>query len=123
MRLSSPAPTDLAKSTDEFEQLLADGVGNVPHRPAGCRLDETGHIEPLETMVAECDRPFSDRCPHAPHDRLQADAVFIHRPDFNGRIRMLALLLVSSGLKLFLSAQRSSSLAASGWRGRGCWIE
>jgi len=49
--------------------------------------------------------------------------VFIHRPDFNGRIRMLLLLLVSRGLKLFLSAERSSSIAASGWRGRGCWIE
>jgi putative transposase len=33
----------------------------------------------------------------------------------------IALLLVSRGLKLFLSAERSSSLAASGWRGR--WIE
>src|SRR5215470_10944515 len=41
---------------DEFEQLLADGVGNVPHRLAGCRLDETGHIEPLETMMAESDQ-------------------------------------------------------------------
>jgi len=49
--------------------------------------------------------------------------VFIHRPEFNSRIRMLALLLVSRGLKLFLSAERSSSLAASGWRGRGRWIE
>jgi hypothetical protein len=36
--------------------------------------------------------------------------VFIHRPDFNGRIRMLALLLVRRGLKLFFSAERSSSL-------------
>jgi hypothetical protein len=39
--------------------ILADGVGNVPHRPAGCRLDETDHIEPLETMMAERDRLFS----------------------------------------------------------------
>jgi hypothetical protein len=49
--------------------------------------------------------------------------MFIHRPDFNARVRMLAALLVSRGLKLFLSAERSASLAASGWRGRGCWIE
>jgi hypothetical protein len=27
-----------------------------------------------------------------------------------------------SSLRLFLSAERSSSLAASGWRGRDCWI-
>ncbi len=108
---------------DEFEHLLADGVGDVPHRPSGCRLDETRHIEPLETMMTERDRPLSDRCPHAPHDRLQADAVFIHRPDFNARARMFAPLLVNRGLELFLSVERSSSVAASGWRGRGCWIE
>ena len=108
---------------DEFEQLLADGVGNVPHRLAGCRLDETGHIEPLETMMAERDRPLSDWCPHAPHDRLQANAVFIHRPDFDACVRMFTSLLVNRGLELFLSAARSSSVAASGWRGRGCWIE
>jgi hypothetical protein len=71
-------------------------------------------------MMAECDRPFADRRPHAPHDRLQTDAVFIHGPDFDARARMLAALLVSRGFKLFLSAERSSSLAASGWRGRGC---
>jgi hypothetical protein len=74
-------------------------------------------------MMAECDRPLADRRPHAPHDRLQTDAVFIHRPDFNRRIRMPALLLLSCGLKLFLSAERCSSLAASGWRGRGCCSE
>ena len=108
---------------DELEQLLADGVGDVPHRPAGRGLDETGHIEPLETMMAERDRPFSNRCPYAPHDRLQADAVFIHRPDFDARARMFTSLLVNRGLELFLSAARSCSVAASGWRGRGCWIE
>ena len=48
-------------------------------------------------MMAECDRPLADWRPHAPHGRLQTDALFIHRPDFNGRIRMLALLLVRRG--------------------------
>ena len=108
---------------DEFKQLLADGVGDVPHRPAGRRLDETGHIKPLETMMAERDRPFPDRCPSAPHDRLQADAVFIRRPQFDAGARMFVPLLVNRGFELFLSAARSSCVAASGWRGRGCWIE
>ena len=108
---------------DEFEQLLADGVGNVPHRLAGCRLDETGHIEPLETMMAERNRPLAERCPHPPHDRLQADAVFIRRPQFDAGARMFVPLLVNRGFELFLSAARSSCVAASGWRGRGCWIE
>lgn len=108
---------------DEFEQLLADGVGDVPHRPAGRRLDEPRHIEPLETMMAGRDRPLAERCPHPPHDRLQADAVFIRRPQFDACPRMFAPLLVNRGFELFLSAARSSCVAASGWRGRGCWIE
>jgi len=108
---------------DEFEQLLADGVGDVPHRPAGRRLDEPRHIEPLETMMAERDRPLADRRPHPPHDRLQADAVLIRRPQFDAGARMFAPLLVNRGFELFLSAARSSCVAASGWRGRGCWIE
>jgi hypothetical protein len=36
---------------------------------------------------------------------------------------MFTPLLVNRGLELFLSAARSSSVAALGWRGRGCWIE
>jgi hypothetical protein len=106
-----------------IEHLLADGIVDVPHRSAARRLDESRDVEPLEATMAERDQPLADRRPHAPYNRLQTDAVFIHRPDFNGRIRMLSLLLLSRGLNLFLSAERSSSLAASGWRGRGCWIE
>ena len=55
---------------NEFEHLLADSVGDVPHCLARRRLDE-------------------------------------------GR----------RGLEFFLSVARSSSVAAAGCRGRGCWIE
>lgn len=108
---------------NEFEQLLAHGVGDIPHRLARHRLDEPGHVEPFETVMAECDRPLADRRPHAPRDRLQADTVFVHRPDLDRRARILAPLLGCRSLELFLSAVRSFSVAASGWRGRGCWIE
>ena len=40
-------------SENELEHLLADGVADVPHCPAARRLDEPGHIKPLETMMAE----------------------------------------------------------------------
>jgi hypothetical protein len=106
-----------------FEHLLADGVGDVPHRLARRRLDESGHIEPLETMMAERDWPLADRRPHPARDRLQANAVFVRRPDLNGCARMPAPLLGRRGLEFFLRAARSSSVAASGCRGRGCWIE
>ena len=51
---------------NEFEHLLADGVGDVPHRLASLGLDEPCHIKPFETMMTERDRPLADRRPHAP---------------------------------------------------------
>jgi hypothetical protein len=41
---------------------------------------------------------------------------------FKACVRMFAPLLVNCGFELFLSAARSSRVAASGWRGRGCWM-
>src|SRR5215475_5153562 len=104
MRLVGPAPTDLAKSARMSSNISLQTALAMFHtvRP----LAESRDVEPLEAMMAERDRPLADRRPHAAYNRLQTDAVFIHRPDFNGRIRMLLLLLVSRGLKLFLSAQR-----------------
>jgi len=86
---------------NEFEHLLADGVGDVPDRLAYRRLDEPGHIEPLEAMMTEGDRPLADRCPHAARDRLQPKAVFVHRPDLDRRARMLTPLLDCRSLEFF----------------------
>jgi hypothetical protein len=72
-------------------------------------------------MMAECDgrSPTGAHVPRTIGFRpMQCSSI---APDFNSHIGMLPLLLVSRGLKLFLSAERSSSLAASGWP--GCWIE
>ena len=107
----------------EFEHLLGDGFGDVPHRPAGCGLNETRHVEPLETVMAKRDRTLADGRPDAPGDRLQADPMFIHRPQFDARPRMLKLLFSRRILEVFLSAARSSSVAACGCRGLGFWTE
>ena len=122
--LLGPRADRLGKIVENaFEHLLADGVGDVPHRLARRRLDEPGHIEPLETMMAERDRPLADRRPHPARDRFQANAVFVRRPNLDGCVRMPVPLLDRRGLQFFLRAARSSSVAASGCRGRGCWIE
>ena len=122
--LLGPRADRLGKIVENaFEHLLADGVGDIPHRLARRRLDEPGHIEPLEAMMAECDRPLADRRPHPARDRLQANAVFVRCPNLDGCVRMPALLLGRRGLQFFLRAARSSAVAASGCRGRGCWIE
>lgn len=100
--LPGPGTSRLGKIGEyEFEHLLADGVRDVPHRLAGYGLNEPRHIEPFETMMAECNRPLADRRPHAPRDRLQTDAVFVHRPDLDRRARMLAPLLGNCGLEFF----------------------
>ena len=108
---------------DMFEQLLIDGVGDVPHRLAGQRLDEAPNIKPFETMMSQRDGPLANGRPQLAYDRLQADAMFVHRPEFNVSLRMIAPLFFRRLFEFFLSASRSSSLAASGWRGRGCWSE
>jgi hypothetical protein len=40
-------------------------------------------------MMAECDRPLTNRRPDAPMDRLQAEAMLIRRPYFDRLVRML----------------------------------
>ena len=107
----------------EFEQRLADSIRNIPYGRASRRLDKACHVEPFEAMMPERDRSLADGRPHAARDRLQADAVFIRRPDLDLGVGMLFALLRDGVLKFFLCSARSASPAASGWRGRGCWIE
>jgi hypothetical protein len=105
---------------DLLEQRLADRIGDVPHRLAGGRLDEPGKVEPLEAVMAERDRSLAARGPASPRDRLQADAMLVRRPDLDRRRGMAALLLARDFGEVFFSADRPSSPAAAGWRGRGC---
>ena len=53
--------------------------------------------------MADCDGSFTDRRPHPACDRLQADAMLIHRPDLDLRIWVLAPLVRGGALELFLS--------------------
>jgi hypothetical protein len=52
-------------------------------------------------MVAERDRTLADRCPDPPMDRLQADPMFVHRPDFHRLVGMRASFLRDRVGKLF----------------------
>jgi hypothetical protein len=57
--------------------------------------------------------------PDPAQDRLQPNAVLVGRPDFD-RFAWVSLGFLGNGLlQLFLSASRSSGVAACGWRGRG----
>ena len=107
----------------ELEVCLADGVGDVPHRPARHRLDEARHVEPLKAVMADRHGALANRRPYAARDRLQADTMLVRGPDLDRRARMLVPLLRSGAREFFLNAARSPSVAAPGWRGRGCWME
>jgi hypothetical protein len=49
--------------------------------------------------------------------------MLVHRPDFDRRARVLTFLLSNGPPKFFFNFARSASVAASGCRGRGFWIE
>ena len=85
----------------KLEISLGNVVGDVPHRGARRRLHEARHIQPLEAMMTERDRPLTDGRPHPAGDRLQADAMLVRRPDLDLGVRMLAALGGDGGLKLF----------------------
>lgn len=106
-----------------FEQRLADAVRQPPDRLSAHRLNEGGDIEPFIAMMAERQRPLADRRPDAAADRLQAKAMLVARPDFDGLVRMLPRFLGDGLGKLFLKAASSSAVAAFGFLGRGAWID
>jgi len=84
-----------------FEHLLANHVGDVPHGPTRCRLNEAGNVQPLEPMVTDRNRAFSDRCSDAARDRLQADPILIGGPNLDLCARMLAPFLGGGPLEFF----------------------
>lgn len=108
---------------DRLEHLFANRCGNVPYRLASRRFDEAGDIQPFEAVLAKRYGTLALPRPDAPDDRLQADAVFIGRPQLDGRLGMLKRLRLDGAFKLFLSAARSGSPAACGCRGRGFCTE
>jgi hypothetical protein len=74
---------------------------HVPHGSAGGRLDEAGHVQPLEAMMTNRDRSIAHRRPHATRYRLQADPMLVRRPDFDRCARMLPLFVGRGLLKFF----------------------
>src|SRR4051794_16484220 len=101
------------------KERLGDPVRHVPEGLARDRLHEGGDVQPLVTVVTQCDRPLTFGRPHPAQDRLQPNAVLIRGPDLDRRVRVLGPLLGDGLLQLFLNASRSSGVAAAGWRGRG----
>ena len=100
------------------QQRGVDAIGDEPHNLAGGWPDEAIEIEPLVAVVATGDGTAAARRPDLAQDRLQAEAVFIERPDLDRNRRVGTLELADAGLELFLNRACSYRLAL-GLAGRG----
>ena len=103
---------------ERAEQGCVDAVGDEPHDLARGGSDEAVQIKPLVAVMAPGDGAAATRRPDLARDRLQAEAVFIERPDFDRNRRFGTLEFADAGLKLFLNRACSYRLAL-GLTGRG----
>ena len=100
------------------EQRSVDAVGDEPHDLARGGPDEAVQIEPLVSVMAAGGLTAAAWRPDLAQDRLQSEAVFVERPDFDRDRRVGALELADTGLELFLNRPCSYRLAL-GLAGRG----
>ena len=88
---------------DRAEQGGVDAIDDEPdHRPGG-RSNKAAQIQPLLPAVAVGDRAATARRPDCAKDRLQADPVFVKRPDVNRSRRFGAPEFCDPGLEFFLN--------------------
>ena len=105
------------------EERLVDAVREIPDGFSARRRDEGGDVEPFVAVMAERDRPLADRRPDAAMNRLQAEPMFIRRPDLDRLVGMLVGFLGERVSEVFLKALASSRIAEFGFFGRGDWID
>ena len=67
---------------DRAEGRGVDGVGNEPDHRCRRRSNEAVKIKPRVALMALGTWAAAARCPDPAQDRLQADPVFVKRPDF-----------------------------------------
>ena len=103
---------------ERAEQRGVDAVGDEPHDLARGGPDEAVQIKPLIAVMATGDGAAAAWRPDLAQDRLQSEAVFVERPDFDRDRRVGALELTDAGLELFLNRPCSYRLAL-GLAGRG----
>jgi hypothetical protein len=86
---------------DRAEQSGVDAIDKEPdHRP-GSWPNKAVEIQPLVSVMARGDRAAAARCPDLAPDRLQAEPMFVKRPDFNRDRRRCTLEFGNPGLKFF----------------------
>ncbi len=82
------AGTDLAGERGQFhlKERNADGGSEMEDGPAGSGMDEAHEVAPGEAVLHGGDRTVADWRPDAAQQRLQADPMFVGRPQFDLRV-------------------------------------
>jgi len=96
------------------EEGLREAAAKVPDRLTAGRLHEGRDVQPLITVMAKGDGLLADGGPDAAPERLQAEAMLVLSPDLDRSVRMRGCGLRDRFVQLFLSAARSSGVAALG---------
>src|SRR5512136_984334 len=93
-----------------IELVDVDFGSNRQKGPPGFWMNEAIHVQPLKTMMHGHNRPLAAFGPHPAENGFQADTMFIFRPEFDDRIRVLLLQRRHEVRERFLKAA-----CASGW--------
>lgn len=94
-----------------LESLDIDGVEQEPHHLATGRADEAVEVEPLEAVATSGKGPVPLGCPDPTGQRLQAEAVFVERPNLHLPQGVRRARLIHGVLEFFLNAACSSGVA------------
>ncbi len=102
-----------------LEERLVEAVRQIPDGFPAAGMHERGDVEPLITMVPECDRAVADGRPHAATNGFQAEPVLVRRPYFDRLVRIAACFRREDVGEPFLKSASSSGVADFGFFGRG----
>ena len=115
-RSSTNFPSELREF--DLEQRDIDGGCQMEHRPPRGWVDEPDQIAPGIAVLHWRQGTPAVETPDFVQDRFQANAVFIHRPEFHLRLGKRGGYLAQQGPQLFLNASCAAASAWT-WRGRG----
>ena len=102
-----------------IELVVIDLGSNRQKGTSGFGVHETIPVQPLNAMMDRYEGTLSAFGPHTPHKRLQANAMFVFGPQFDGHVGLVLPQRGDEVRERFLKAAWTSGWALA-WRGRGC---
>ncbi len=100
------------------EEFGAHCGGQLPNRAARGWVDKADQVAPLVAVLYRGNGPLAGEDPDLLELRLEADAVLVHRPEFDLGVGERGRYLAQERPKFFLKVAWVSASAWT-WRGRG----